>query len=531
MQSIKEEANESPQLTKPKNKCNQLRRSLPNFALAVFHTGVSERNAAIIANAILEDFGLITPEDSSNVIDKSKVRREKQKVGRNLKKNPAASTLKSLYFDGRKDSVTIEIKNNGKFYKKVEKQEHVVLLQEPTSQYVTHISPERGTAECISEDIYNYFEENKVDLSEVSSIGCDGTVVNTGYISGIITLLEKRIGRPVHWFVCQLHGVELLLRHVFEHVDGRKIGPKGFCGPISKSLVDCEKLPVIKFEKIEAEIPEVDAKLLSSDQKYLKEISEAVVSGKCSEDLALKRPGPMSHSRWLTTASRTLRKYISTPKPNKKLKTLVEFIMKVYVPVWFTIKCNPFCYDGAKNLWKCISLSRQCTTDVQRIIDPVIQRNGYFGHPENILLAMVMDSEMSVREKAVEMILDCRNGTDEDDEGQLREFIIPTFNFSATDYTNLIDFDNCRVTEPPILSSIEADELKSLVFENQNKLKESLKLPCHTQAVERMVKIVTEASSRVHSFEARDSFIRARLAARKKLPKFSTKKDYLKKLN
>jgi hypothetical protein len=53
------------------------------------------------------------------------------------------------------------------------------------------------------------------------------------------------------------------------------------------------------------------------------------------------------------------------------------------------------------------------------------------------------------------------------------------------------------------------------------------KLPCHTQAVERCVKLVTEASAAVCGTAARDGFIRVRNEARKKMPKFDTKNDFV----
>ena len=41
----------------------------------------------------------------------------------------------------------------------------------------------------------------------------------------------------------------------------------------------------------------------------------------------------MAHSRWLTTANRILRLYVSTDKPSQALKIIIEYIMKVYAPV------------------------------------------------------------------------------------------------------------------------------------------------------------------------------------------------------
>uniref|UniRef100_A0A6P7FXE8 ABC transporter C family member 6-like n=1 Tax=Diabrotica virgifera virgifera TaxID=50390 RepID=A0A6P7FXE8_DIAVI len=53
------------------------------------------------------------------------------------------------------------------------------------------------------------------------------------------------------------------------------------------------------------------------------------------------------------------------------------------------------------------------------------------------------------------------------------------------------------------------------------------KLPSHTQAVERCIKIVTEASSKVCGHSARDGFIRVRLEARQNLPTFENKSQYV----
>ncbi|GBM14185.1 hypothetical protein AVEN_61002-1 [Araneus ventricosus] len=54
----------------------------------------------------------------------------------------------------------------------------------------------------------------------------------------------------------------------------------------------------------------VTAKDLSKDQKYLSDISYAVLTG--SSDPSRRDPGPTSHARWLTTANRILRLYVGT---------------------------------------------------------------------------------------------------------------------------------------------------------------------------------------------------------------------------
>ena len=130
---------------------------------------------------------------------------------------------------------------------------------------------------------------------------------------------------------------------------------------------------------------------LSSDQKYLLDIWNAVKMGKRSPNLARRSPGKLSHASWLTTTSRTLLKHIGTENPFFKLLVLIKFIMRVYVPMRFQIKCHPTIKDALMNLCKSIWVSRFLEDDLRDIVDNVIQSNGYFAQSENILLAMLCD--------------------------------------------------------------------------------------------------------------------------------------------
>lgn len=91
-------------------------------------------------------------------------------------------------------------------------------------------------------------------------------------------------------------------------------------------------MEVVNFDAIESDIPDVDLKELSTDQKYLNEISKAVSTGTCTEQLAKRNPGNISHARWLTLVNRVLRLYVATNDPTPQLTKLAEFIMKVCIP-------------------------------------------------------------------------------------------------------------------------------------------------------------------------------------------------------
>jgi len=51
--------------------------------------------------------------------------------------------------------------------------------------------------------------------------------------------------------------------------------------------------------------------------------------------------------------------------------------------------------------------------------------------------------------------------------------------------------------------------------------------PNHTQAVERCIKLVTDASKSVFGYDARDGFIRARVESRRLMPRIETKKKFV----
>lgn len=502
----------------------QMRIKLPSLALACDRHGVSDRAAAGIASAVLQDVGVIHKDDVSKVIDRNKVRRErcKRRLDFNTEVN---NTITGLYFDGRKDkTMTIVKECDGKFHRKIITEEHISIIAEPGSMYFGHIAPTAGSSKVVAAELIAYLNERHVDTSYIKSVGCDGTATNTGIRGGIIRLLEVSLHRPLQWFICQLHANELPLRHLFEYLDGPTTGPKGFSGPIGKSLMNCEKLPIIDFVPITCVLPScMNSNDLSTDQKYLFDLCSAVSVGICPVDHSLRNPGLINHSRWLTTANRILRLYVATRSPSDELKTIVTFIVTVYAPVWFEIKNAPSCKDGARHVHSTILKSRYLTNDLKKVVDPVIQRNAFFSHPENLLLAMITDERPHIRELALRRILKSRK---QKCTRSVRSFSVPALNFEATDYVDMIDWQQTPITEPPIVMDIDDNSLLTMIRDEETPKLDFARYPCHTQAVERHIKLVTEASEMVCGKEKRDGFIRARLESRMKMPKLDTKRQH-----
>lgn len=114
---------------------------LPSFSKMCDRYGVSDRAAAALASAVLTDIKVVSHNNLENVIDKNKVRRERNtsRVVNSDKRD--LLEIQGLFFDGRKDNTLCIEKQGKKTYRKMVKEEHITLVKEPGSFYVGHIVP------------------------------------------------------------------------------------------------------------------------------------------------------------------------------------------------------------------------------------------------------------------------------------------------------------------------------------------------------------------------------------------------------
>lgn len=144
---------------------SQMRLSLKSTALVSDRFGVSDRATAAIASSVLFGLGVVSSEsDTSLVIDKNKIRREKHKARQAIKEKDLEDTeTKGIYFDGRKDNTLFQDKIGNKMYRRVKKEEHMSIVREPESQYIGHVSPESSSGQGIAESILKYLKDNAFD--------------------------------------------------------------------------------------------------------------------------------------------------------------------------------------------------------------------------------------------------------------------------------------------------------------------------------------------------------------------------------
>ena len=191
------------------------------------------------------------------------------------------------------------------------------------------------------------------------------------------------------------------------------------------------------------------------------------------------------------------------------------FVMQVYAPLWFSSKRKNLLQDAPMRLYCMPAWSRYLNARLQAVVDRVIERNAFAAHPDNVLFAMLHDERAHIRELGCRRIQNARSS---DNPQAVRQFAVPPINLDATDYYDLICwFDGSTdITSPPVLRDIVTGDIAQLP--------RSFSFPCHTQSVERMIRVVTEASLQVVGQVSRDGLIKSRLQARSQRSKFNTTK-------
>ena len=131
-------------------------------------------------------------------------------------------------------------------------------------------------------------------------------------------------------------------------------------------------------------------------------------------------------------------------------------------------------------------------------------------------------STIQIQELGWRRILRSRS---ENPVGLIRAFKVPVINFEAASFHSMIEWKD--YSEPPLTKHVSdsclINSFKTKIFERIDKLK---RVPCHTQSVERHIKLVTEASSQVCGHHNREGFIKVTLNSRKKITSFKLKRHF-----
>ena len=216
-------------------------------------------------------------------------------------------------------------------------------------------------------------------------------------------------------------------------MDGPTTDPRVFYGTVGKPLQTCDKNPDVRFEPIEATEPlrSINVGDLSNDKKYLYAVCLAVTSGQFHDDLEYKNSGNICQSRWLTLANCVLR-------PSENLKTLADFTVNVYVSTWFDIKCQPKCINVPIHLWNMIRRMRHLSeTSQKEVLELIVKRGVYYAYQEKVLIAMIYNNNVTIRELGFWRILKARQESKVTSRHPsiIRQFTVPEIDIKAENYT------------------------------------------------------------------------------------------------
>ena len=369
----------------------------------------------------------------------------------------------------------------------------------------------------------------------LQAIGGDSCNVNTGWEGGVMQYVEKKLHRKLVWIVCDLHTGELPLRRLITALDGKTLSNNKWSGPLGKMLNSATKLDINPdFPKIclGPQLPRLSDSIirtLSTDQSYGYRIVSAIRTGVLPSNLAMLEIGPVSHSRWLTTALRFMRIWVSkhnlVGKDFDNLKNIVEYCVGVYMVNWFNIKMNSHWTEGPRHLLFQLQLLREQCEAVRTIVMPAVKRSAWYGFSECVLQAMLCSKDEQERKDAVEKILKIRGGGDEMTQvgvSSVRPRKTPTINTDATTLSQLIDWSS-NVFEPPLTCSLTTAEVKEFA----KKPMTVPDWPSHTQSVERCVKMTSEAAAHVYTHDRRDQYIRGQMVSRQLMSRNQSKQDMI----
>ena len=514
-----------------------------NLALASLRHGTGLREAAEIATCTLIDVDFVTKEDTTNVIDHNKLRRAQtevmEKISEAKEEDLKKNGLDNVLFDGRidKTKVFFEAEGSDAQYPGVIKEEHYSVC-DSKGHFLFHFTPDESTkdmphSKILATRIYEWLKVRGFDKT-IQAIGGDSTSVNTGWKGGAMAHLEKLLGRKLVWLVCDLHTNELPLRHLIIDVDGKTLSNNKWSGPLGNMLDDAtdmeieSKIKIVECIPLPTIPPEV-VKDLSTDQYYAYLIHEAIRTGKISARLASLEIGPVNHSRWLTTANRFLRIWCSKHRLKGKnlanLQQIIEYIMRVYLPNWFNTKIKHHWIQGPNHVLFQLQTTRSLSLETQEMLRDHIQRSAWYSHSESILQSMLCSEQEEERRWGVNRIISLREGgEDRTGNNQQRSRRTSELNFQATSLRELIDWDKENVHEPPLTCHLTTADLRHFYTTPM----EVPSWSTHTQAVERIVKMVTEACGTVYGEERREGLIKSQQLSRELMSRNRSKQDVVK---
>jgi len=159
----------------------------------------------------------------------------------------------------------------------------------------------------------------------------------------------------------------------------------------------------------------------------------------------------------------------------------------------------------------------------------VLQRNAYFAHSENAILGMLAEDDENIHKiselrSEASATAGMESSTLESSRKDVdRQFKVSKINVEATHFYELTNLDSIKdISQPPAVMDLDDTSIAQMLTKPL-----VLQHPCHDQAVEKHVKLVTEAASVVTGYEKRDGMICQKIQSRLLMSKFDSKQQFV----
>ena len=213
---------------------------------------------------------------------------------------------------------------------------------------------------------------------------------------------------------------------------------------------------------------------------------------------------------------------MSTDSPTEAQRRMTSFIIHVYVPTFLEIRQRNLLEEGSRHLLSLITRVKDtCTQDEVNLLTPHIQFNGYCAQYELVLVSLLASQDRVERQLALDIIKQQRGKEKNYKRKTIRKVKNPQVNMAARSLSQMVDIHNAPST-PPILFHYSDQELAQFLQVPYS----SSNLPCTTTAVERGVKMTTEAATVVSGAWKQDEVTWNRVEARKRNKYRAKKADF-----
>ena len=326
----------------------------------------------------------------------------------------------AIGFDERKDltKTVVGVGQKGTKRFEIQREEHCAVIIYPGDQYAGHVVPKSGTGEGLAMELAQFTKDRKISMVKVKSLISDGCEKMVGWKCGVHASMEKFFGVPFVRIVCFFHHLEKSFEVVFMLYTGHSTSPGSFSSGVGKEVkADVHKLPLKNFKilpnhsllvLIDSTSEEI-FKELSNDHKIFMRLVRVVITGEVEYQYVWMKIGPVVQSRFTTTQTRCIRKWLSEENPSFELSRVVNYIIYVWAEVFLLCKRKNRLVMGPRMLLLEVMLTRKhCSNPEKTLLEASISYNGQMAHPENILLAMLASPNPSERKKAVEIIFRVR---------------------------------------------------------------------------------------------------------------------------